>query len=106
MQYRAASSKKNRRARLIGFCPILTHDLFDASDCPALQTDFDPMWMSGRFCEDILHDTPGQFSGRLILLQDNENRHAGFNGGAGLSVHGMVLRSGKVSYIQRSIAQQ
>src|SRR6188474_3525402 len=87
MKYKAASSRKNRSPRLTGFCPMLTHYLFDASHGSALQADFDPMWMRWGFCEDIFHNPLRQFAGALILLQNDEHSHTGFNGGAGLSVH-------------------
>jgi hypothetical protein len=87
MKYKAASSRKNRRARLTGFCPTLTHDLLDASHGSAFQTDFDPMRMRWGFGEDIFHNSLRQFAGALILLQDDEHGHARFNFGASLSIH-------------------
>src|SRR6185295_3690636 len=87
MQYRAASSKKNRSARLIGFCPMSGHYFFYASHCSAFQTDFDPMRMSRRFGENIFDNTLRQFACALILFQDDEHGYAGFNGGASLTVH-------------------
>jgi len=51
------------------------------------------MWMVGRFGEDILDDAPGQLARALILLEDDEHGHAGFNGRAGLSIHDNFLLS-------------
>src|SRR5215217_9262040 len=87
MQYKAASSRKNRSARLIGSCPMLTYYLFDASHGSAFQTDFDPMRMSRRFCENIFHHPLCQFAGELVLLQHDQHGHARSNGRASLSVH-------------------
>jgi hypothetical protein len=87
MKYKAASSRKNRGARLIRFCPILAHDLFHTSNQSTLQTDFDPMRMSPGFCENIFHNAFRQFTRALILLQDDEDSHARFDGGASLSIH-------------------
>lgn len=51
------------------------------------------MWMVGRFGENILDDAPGQLARALILLEDDEHGHAGFNGRAGLSIHDNFLLS-------------
>src|ERR1043165_9649467 len=87
MQYKAASSRENLSARMIGVCAMLTHDLFDASHGSAFQTDFDPMRMRRGFCEDIFDHTFCQFTCALILFQDDEHSQSGFNRRASLSVH-------------------
>jgi hypothetical protein len=40
----------------------------DPADLAALKPDLDAMGMGGRFCQDILEDTLGEFAGTLILL--------------------------------------
>ena len=45
------------------------------------------MWVIRRFGEDIPDDAPGQFTGALVLFQDDEHLHAWFDVCAGLSVH-------------------
>lgn len=90
-----------------GFCHFLFHhenmdnittpgitlfspdDLLNASHLPIHEADFDAVWVIGRFSENVLDDALGQFAGTLILLQDDEYRHTGFDIGAGLSVHGL-----------------
>jgi hypothetical protein len=63
------------------------------------------MRMSWGFCENIFDNALGQFTRALILLQDDEHRHARLDGRAGLSIHEIVLEIVKISYIPRSIAQ-
>src|SRR6266511_4070903 len=87
MKYKAASSRKNRSARLIRFCPMLNYYFFYAPHRPALQTDFDPVRMSRGFGENILDNTFGQFTRALILLQDDEHGHAGLNVRTQLTIH-------------------
>jgi len=47
---------------------VLPHYLFDAPHLPALQTDFDPVWVMRGFGENIFDNTFGQFARALILL--------------------------------------
>ena len=49
------------------------------------------MRMGWGFGENVLDNTLRQFASALILLQDNEHGHAGFEGGASLSVHKMSI---------------
>src|SRR6266498_5237477 len=67
-------------------CPLF-YNLFHAANCSTLQTDLNAMRMSRRFCENIFHDTFGQFACTLILLQDDQHSHTRFDGRASLSVH-------------------
>ena len=82
----SAAVRVNPRQRNT-FARGLFYDLFYASNGAALQPDFDPMRMRWGFCENILHNAPGQFAGALILFQDDQHGQAGFDGGARLPVH-------------------
>jgi hypothetical protein len=62
----------------------------DPSDLTAFQPDLDAMGMSGGFGQDILDDTLGEFSGTLILHQDDSNLQAGFDFGTIGSIHASV----------------
>lgn len=66
---------------------MLDNDLLYAPHRPALQTDLDPVRMGRRLGENLLHNPPGQLARALILLEDDQDGHAGFDGRAGLSVH-------------------
>jgi hypothetical protein len=43
--------------------------------------------MRGGFGKDILNDSPRQFACTLILFQDNQDCHTGFDVGTGLPIH-------------------
>ena len=64
-----------------------TDDLFHPPHLPVHQTDLDAVRVIGRLGKDVLDDTLGEFAGSLILFQDNQNRQAGFDVRAFLSVH-------------------
>jgi len=61
-------------------------NFLDASHLPILQADLDAMWMIRGFREEIFNDPFGQFSGALVLFQNNKHDHAGFDVNAGLSI--------------------
>ena len=69
---------------------MLTHDLLDASHRAALQPDLDPVRMGRGFGENVLDNALGQFTRALILLQDDEHRHAGFDVRTRLTIHGQL----------------
>jgi len=62
-------------------------DRLDAPDLAAHQSHFDAMRMGRGFGEDILDNPLGQFPGGLILLQDDQDGHAGFDVGTCVSIH-------------------
>lgn len=49
------------------------------------------MRMIRGFGENVFHNAFGQFARTLILFQDDEYGYAGLDGGAGLSVHYILL---------------
>jgi hypothetical protein len=49
------------------------------------------MWMRGRFCENVLHDASGQFACMLILFENDQHGHTGFDGRTGFSIHRIIL---------------
>ncbi len=55
------------------------NELFHAPYNAAFQTNLDPMWMCGGFCENILDDAFRKFSGSLILFQYNLNTRSRFD---------------------------
>jgi len=62
-------------------------DFLDASNLSAHQADLDAVRMSRRVGKDIFDDAFGQFAGGLILFQNDQYRHAGFDVRASLAVH-------------------
>ncbi len=73
---------------------VITYDLAfdDFLDAPHLavrQSDFDAMRMGRRFGEEFFDDALGQFAGGLILLQDDQDGHAGFDVCAYLPIYGV-----------------
>lgn len=54
----------------------------DASDQPTREADFDSVRMRGRFGEDALNNPTREFARALVLLEDDEDGEAGFEGGA------------------------
>jgi hypothetical protein len=76
-----------RKKRKYFFISLLLNDLFDPSHLPIHQADLDAVRMIWRLGENILDDAFGQFACALILFQDDQHGHAGFDAGAGLSVH-------------------
>jgi hypothetical protein len=59
------------------------------------------------FGEEILDDAFGQFAGTLILFQNNEYRHVGFDVCAGLPVYGVHgLRSFRKTVKSRSFGDE
>lgn len=75
------------------FSPLSAHDFLYAPHGAALQTDLDAMWMRGRLGQDLPDDSFGQFTRALILLEDDQHRHAGFDLRAGLSIHQVIFIS-------------
>jgi hypothetical protein len=68
-------------------------DLLDASHLSALKADFDAVRVVRGFGKDVFYDAPGEFSGALVLFQNDKHGHAGFKAGAFLSVrevHGVM----------------
>jgi hypothetical protein len=53
-----------------------TFNLFDSPDFTASQTDFNTMGMGWGVCQDIFHNSFGEFTGSLILFQNDENPKA------------------------------
>ena len=66
---------------------IFGEDRFHPAHDSAYQTHFDAVRMRGRFCENILHDTFGQFSGTLILFLDNLDPRSRLNINSVSSIH-------------------
>jgi hypothetical protein len=85
-----ANARKKGRCLFIS---SLLHDLFDSSHLPIHQADLDAVRMIWRLGENILDDAFGQFACALILFQDDQHGHAGFDAGAGLSVHPVIPAS-------------
>jgi hypothetical protein len=72
---------------LLNLLSLFLKDLFHSSHLPVRQTDLDPMRVIRGFREYILDDTFRQFAATLVLLQNDEHGHAGFDICAGLSIH-------------------
>jgi len=68
---------------------LFRHDLFYASNLSIHQADLDSMRVIRRLGEYIFHNALGQFARALILFKNDQYGHAGFDVGAGLSVHGL-----------------
>src|ERR1043165_5202322 len=54
-------------------------DLLDSAHLTIQQTDFDAMWVMRRFGENIFDNAFGQFACALILFQNDQHGHTGFN---------------------------
>src|SRR5688572_12014261 len=65
----------------------LRNNFFYTPHRPALQTDLDPVRVRRRLRENLFYHPFGEFTGALILLEDDEHGHTGFDRRAGLSVH-------------------
>ena len=68
---------------------LSTQFLYPA-DLATLQPDLDAMGMGGRLYQDIIDHTLGEFSGTLLLLQDDPNLEAGVYSGTMDSSHTMA----------------
>ena len=83
-----------RGAGFAGKCAVgaeeLFHDLLYAPHLSILQADLDAVRVGRRAGQDILHDAFGELAGRLILLEDDQNGHAGFDVGADRAIHGLA----------------
>jgi hypothetical protein len=66
---------------------FLREDFFHPSDDAVCQANLDSVRMGGRFCENILDDTPGQFAGALILFLDNLDQGSRFNINPAFNTH-------------------
>ena len=50
---------------------MLLLDLLDASNLSIDQPYLDPMWVRSGVGQNVLDDASGQFSGSLVLLEDD-----------------------------------
>jgi len=70
----------------IGLCDYL----FYPPHLPVLQADLYAVRVRCRAGEDIFDDALGELAGWLILLEDNQHRHAGFDVGTDRAVQGLA----------------
>ena len=62
-------------------------NLFNSPNRPAFQADFDAMRVAWRSAQDILHNSPGEPPGALILFQDDEDPKTGFDIVSVIAIH-------------------
>jgi len=48
----------------------------DPSHHTSGQSDFDTMWMVGRFGKDAVNDAPGEFAAALVVFLNHRHIHA------------------------------